>query len=187
MLHAVRQEMPCVSLHLDVEGGMRDENVMSLCLLQDFMPWMVEQALPADDFVGNSDLAQVLHTRIGLDESVTSVNAAKTLVRLGGVKCLKVNPVRVGGMDAVKEILALCRENEVDAWISCPPQTGIGAGACLAAACLNGVTGPFEYHDPKRVFAVEVPGMPMPVRDEEDGLLRITPGEGAGIGVEWNG
>ena len=179
MLHAVRQMLPGQSLHIDVEALMREKHVMSLCQLQDYLPWMIEQPLAADDFVGHADLAGMLHTPIGLDESIVSVNAAKTALRLGGVKCLKINPVRVGGMEAVKDILTLCREHGADVWISSPVQTGIGASAALAAGCLEGVTGPFEYHDPKRYFAeaemAAATWLPEPVR-EEDGLLRI--GEG---------
>lgn len=189
MLHAVRLgAAPSQSLHIDAEAGLRDKHILGVCQVQDYMLWMFEQPLAADDFVGHYDLQDVFHVPIGLDESITSVNAAKTALRLKAAHCLKIHPVRVGGLAAAMEIVALCKENERNAWISSPLSTPIGAAAALALACVDGVTGPFEYHDPARYFPPEVCEKlpPLPELElDEDALLRITPADKPGIGVDF--
>ncbi|MDO4550995.1 MAG: enolase C-terminal domain-like protein [Planctomycetia bacterium] len=189
MLNAVREMAPGTSFHLDAEASLRQKNLMEICHLMDFMPWMIEQPLEADNFIGHYDLQQNLQIPVGLDESISSLNAARTALHLKCAKCLKINPIRVGGFSAAKEIITSCQEENVDVWISSPIQTGIGASAALALACMDGVTGPFEYHDPVRYFAEEnikkLPWLPKPTLDEDD-LLRITPSEEAGSGMEWN-
>ncbi len=189
MLHAVRMVAPAQSLHIDAEAGLRPKHILGVCQVQDYLPWMFEQPLAADDFVGHYDLQDIIHVPLGLDESITSVNAAKTALRLKSAHCLKIHPVRVGGLRAAKEILELCKENGRHAWVSSPLQTAVGAAAALALACVDGVTGPFEFHNPVRYFSPEIcekiPHLPTPERDEDD-LLRITPAQKPGIGMEWN-
>lgn len=186
MLHAVRMRVPAQSLHIDAEAGLRSHHMLSVCQVQDFLPWMFEQPLAIDDFVGHYNLRDIIHIPIGMDESITSVNAAQTALWIQSAHCLKINPVRVGGLAAAKEIIALCREKEVSAWISAPLQTAVGAAVALAVSCLEGVTGPFEYYDPARWFtdAERLPVLPTVELDEDD-LLRITPDQSPGIGVDW--
>lgn len=173
MVRFVRQEFPDLSFHIDVEGGMTPEQTDILLQMRDFFPRMIEQPYEADAWRDLAELQELLPV-VCLDESITSQNVARTAVEWNVSRCLKVNPLRVGGFAAAKEIVAYCRESKVECWISSPLQTAVGVHNTLAISCLDGVTGPFEYYAPQTYFddsysSADYP----PLTHDEEGNLRI--------------
>lgn len=177
MVRFVRQENPQASFHIDVEEGMGPENCDTLFQLRDFFPLMMEQPFHAEELVEHAELQRMLATcAVCLDESITSPGAAAAALKLKSAKVLKINPLRVGGFERAKEILAMCRETETECWISSPLATGTAVRSNLAFSSLDGFTGPFEYYDLLEYFTPEqLEGLELPpelVLDEEN-TLRI--------------
>lgn len=176
VVRAVRQENPDSSFHLDFEGALGVANYDTLFQLRDFFPFMMEQPFPADELVEDASFQGMLTCPLCLDESVTSPGMVSAALKLGSAKTVKINPLRAGGFERAKEILALCREAEVDCWISSPLSTGVGARSNLAFSCLEGFSGPFEYYDLSRFFAPEhLEGIELPpaLTLDEEKTLRI--------------
>ncbi len=176
VIRAVRQENPDSSFHLDFEGALCAANYDTLFQLRDFFPFMMEQPFPADELVEDASFQGMLTCPLCLDESVTSPGIVAAALKLGCARTIKINPLRTGGFERAKEILALCREAEVDCWISSPLSTGVGVRSNLAFSCLEGFSGPFEYYDLSRFFAPEdLEGLEAPpaLTLDEEKTLRI--------------
>lgn len=174
MVRAVRQENPDASFHLDFEGALTTANYDTIFQLRDFFPFMLEQAFAPDQLCEHAELQKMLVCPICLDESVTSPGIVEAALKLGSVKTVKINPLRAGGFESAKEILAICRDAGADCWISSPLATGVSVRACLAFSCLEGFTGPFESYDllehfaPDQLSGIEMP--PALTLDEEHSL-----------------
>lgn len=176
MVRSVRQENPDASFHLDLEGALGPAHYDILFQLRDFFPFMIEQPFAADQLVEDAEFQKMIDFPLCLDESVVSPGMVLSAVRLGSMKIVKINPVRVGGFENAKEILSICREEGIDCWISSPISTGVGVRANLALSSLDGFTGPFEYHDLHDIFAPEhLEGLELPpeVTLDENKTLRI--------------
>lgn len=173
MVRLVRQEFPNLSFHIDMEEGMTPEHLDILLQMRDFFPRMVEQPYEADAWRDLAELQSLLPA-VCLDESITSLNMARVAVEWNVARCFKVNPLRVGGFAATKEIVTYCRESNVECWISSPLQTSVGVRNTLAVSCLEGVTGPFEYYAPETYFGDSHFGTDYPLlTQDEEGNLRI--------------
>lgn len=176
VIRAVRQENPDSSFHLDFEGALGVTNYDTLFQLRDFFPFMMEQPFPADELVEDASFQGMLTCALCLDESVTSPGIVAAALKLGSARTVKINPMRAGGFEKAKEILALCREAGVDCWISSPFSTGVGARSNLAFSSLEGFSGPFEYYDLSRFFTPEhLEGLELPpaLTLDEEKTLRI--------------
>ena len=57
---------------------------------------MIEQPLAADDLVQHAKLQQELKTPLCLDESITGLAAAQTMIQLGSGQVINIKVSRVG-------------------------------------------------------------------------------------------
>ncbi len=174
MVRAIRQENPSASFHLDFEGALTVANYEMIFQLRDFFPFMLEQPFAVDELGEDAELQKLMTCPIALDEGVTSPGIVSAALRLGSARLVRINPLRCGGYENAQEILAMCREAEIDCWISSPLSSGIATRANLAFSCLDGFTGPFEYYDlteyfsPESLAQLELP--PALTLDEENAL-----------------
>ena len=73
-----------------------------------------EQPLAWDDIVRHAELQRRLRTPICLDESITSVEKAEDMIRLGAGRIVNVKPGRVGGF--ARAIHDVCAAAKVPVW-----------------------------------------------------------------------
>ncbi|MDO4571451.1 MAG: enolase C-terminal domain-like protein [Planctomycetia bacterium] len=178
MARFFRQENPDASFHLDIEGGMAEEQMDILLQFRDFFPRMIEQPFAPEAFLTHGVLQGMLSCPVCLDESIVSLGSAQCASLMKSAQCLKINPIRVGGLSEAKKLVEWCREHDLEAWISSPLQSGVGMNTAFALGCLGGVAGPFEYYDWNDYFHEEdveklrelAPPLE-PILDEE-GVLR---------------
>ncbi len=176
MVRTVRQENPSASFHLDFEGALGVANYDTIFQLRDFFPYMLEQPFAVTELVEDAELQQLVSCPVALDESVTSPGMVAAALRLGSARLIRINPLRCGGYENAREILAMCREAEIDCWISSPLSSGIAVRANLAFSCLDGFTGPFEYYDLTEYFSSESLAqleLPPTLMLDEENTLRI--------------
>jgi O-succinylbenzoate synthase len=140
---------------------------------------VIEQPFAADELLAHAELAARLDTPIGLDESITSVATARTVLHLGAADAVNVKAARLGGLREAVAVRDLCAEAGVTAWCGGMLESGVGRAAALALASLPGFAPAADLSASARYYRDDVTE-PFAL---EDGCLRVPSGPGLGVEV----
>ena len=184
MLHAVRQEFPVQTIHIDCEGQLQLGQMEMLCRLDDFMLAMIEQPLPADDLVGHAMVQETLRTALCLDEGVSTVEQAEMAAELQSCRWMKIEQGRVGGLTPAVAIHNACQANSIPCWVGSTPQSGLGARIDLALAAKANFTYPADYPAYDDSLALDLVEPLLAVVDPSDGKRRVRLWPEPGLGIE---
>ena len=156
---------------MDIYKEMDDLNLM-----------MIEQPFGKDDLYSHSQLQSQIKTAVCLDESVTSLNEARSATEFNACKIINVKPSRVGGWTNARKIHDYCVKNGIGLWVGGMLETGIGRAAQLALASLPGFTLPGDISESKRYYKYDI-------ADEfelnDDGTITVPTGPGLGVEVAY--
>jgi O-succinylbenzoate synthase len=141
---------------------------------------LIEQPLDEHDVLGHAELAQVISTPVCLDESITSLAAARDALALKATTIINIKPGRVGGYLESVKIHDLCVENDIAVWCGGMLETGIGRAANIALASLPGFTLPGDTSASSRYFHRDIT-TPF-IMDE--GQLQVPHGPGIGVEID---
>jgi o-succinylbenzoate synthase len=134
---AVRAALgPGAPLMADANNAYTLGDVEHLARLDEYELVMIEQPLAWDDVVRHAELQRRLRTPICLDESITSVEKAEDMIRLGAGRIVNVKPGRVGGFGASRAIHDVCADHEVPVWCGGMLESGVGRAYNVALATL---------------------------------------------------
>jgi len=117
---------------------------------------MIEQPLDWDDVIQHSKLQQELETPICLDESITSVAHARTMIELDAGRIVNIKPGRVGGFSESIAIHDLCERNSIPVWCGGMLESGIGRAHNVALASLSNFTLPGDLSPSARYWAQDI-------------------------------
>lgn len=174
-----RQFGPDLALQADANTAYTLASARHLHALDEFGLLLLEQPLAADDLLGHAELARLLTTRICLDESITSPQAAAAALRLGACSVVNIKPSRVGGYLAARAVHDLCAANGIPVWCGGMLETGVGRAANLALAALENFTLPGDISASARYYAEDITA-PFVL---EGGHITVPSGPGIGVGV----
>ena len=172
MLRIVRAELPTVMLQCDLEGALSmEKHTEILYRFDDFYPSLLEQPLSTSECVGHAMLQEGMRTRIGLDESITTLHQAQIAADLQSdtkpfTFCLK--PGNVGGLTEAMRIHGVCAASGIACYSGCECVTSIGYRFTAALASLSNFTLPADYFRTEEVLSVD-PGVPLVTELAEDG------------------
>lgn len=178
---AVRSAFPGIPLQVDANSAYTLRDADLLAELDRFDLLLVEQPLQEDDLVDHAALAQRLRTPICLDESITSVKAARDALALGATAVVNVKAGRVGGYLEAVRIADLCEEAGVPVWCGGMLETGIGRAANAALAALPAFTLPGDVSASARFYARDIVSEPAVL---EEGHVRVPTGPGLGVDID---
>jgi o-succinylbenzoate synthase len=179
-VRAIRERFgPDLALQVDANTAYTLASARHLRALDEFGLVLLEQPLEADDLLGHAELARLLTTRICLDESITSPQAAAAALRIGACSVVNIKPSRVGGYLAARAIHDLCAANGIPVWCGGMLETGVGRAANLALAALENFTLPGDISATARYYAEDVTA-PFVL---EEGHMRVPSGPGTGVEV----
>jgi o-succinylbenzoate synthase len=179
-VRAIRERFgPDLALQVDANTAYTLASARHLRELDEFGLLLLEQPLAADDLLGHAELARQLTTRICLDESITSPQAAAAALRIGACSVVNIKPSRVGGYLAARAVHDLCAANGIPVWCGGMLETGVGRAANLALAALENFTLPGDISATARYYAEDVTA-PFVM---EDGHMRVPSGPGTGVEV----
>jgi O-succinylbenzoate synthase len=169
MLSAVRRAFPHITLHIDCNSGytLRDLPLFQWVDQQHLA--MIEQPLRHDDLSDHALLQQVLATPVCLDESITSVAAARTAIRWGSCRFVNIKPGRVGGLTVAREIHDVCRAAGIPCWVGGMLESATGAQHCLALATLENCTYPADLFPSERFYVEDLSDPPLVLSRDPEG------------------
>ena len=175
---AVRDALgPRVLLQVDANAAYRVTDADHLARLDDFDLVLIEQPLAEDDLEGHAELARRIASPICLDESITSLAAARRALDVGACSIINIKAGRVGGLHEAVCIHDLCLERNVAVWCGGMLETGLGRAANVALASLPGFTLPGDVSASARWFLQDLTEPFVLV----DGQLRVPTGPGLGV------
>ncbi|HSM36585.1 MAG TPA: o-succinylbenzoate synthase [Longimicrobiales bacterium] len=181
-LRAVRDAVgPEVALSADANGAYRLEDAEDLARLDGVGLVMIEQPLPARDFAALAELQTRIATPICLDESIASVEDARTMLALDAGRIVNIKPGRVGGFGPALAIHDLCLEAGIDAWCGGMFETGLGRAYNAALASLPGFTMAGDLTPAGAYLASDIVAQPA---GAFDGSVRVPRGPGVGVVVD---
>jgi o-succinylbenzoate synthase len=133
---AVREAVGAtIQLRLDVNGAWDiDVARERIAAVAAYDIEYVEQPVAPGDPNSLAGVRSGSPVRIGADESVSSVEAARELLALRAADVLVIKPVRVGGPTAARQIAALAAAEGVPVVLSTLFETGVGIATALAVA-----------------------------------------------------
>jgi O-succinylbenzoate synthase len=178
---AVRTAFPDVPLMADANSAYRLADADRLRGLDDFNLLMIEQPLADFDIYEHSLLQKQLKTRICLDESIHSLDDARTALALGSCGVINIKVGRVGGLLPAKAIHDLCQEHGIPVWCGGMLETGVGRALNLAIASLPNFTLPGDISASARYFHQDIAEPPFTLNPDSTITVPTTPGLGVQV------
>ena len=155
-VRAVRSAFPTAPLMADANTAYTLEDADALVAMDDLDLMMFEQPLAWDDLVRHADLQQRLRTPVCLDESITSLERAQDMVRLGSGRIINIKPGRVGGFTSSLAIHDYCASNGIPVWCGGMFESGIGRAYNVALASLPNFLKPGDLSPSARYWERDI-------------------------------
>ncbi|GAW98520.1 o-succinylbenzoate synthase [Secundilactobacillus mixtipabuli] len=155
-LAAVRAAFPEAMLMGDANSAYRRTDFDMLKKLDDLNLIMIEQPLEPGDLIDHADLQRTIKTPVCLDESVTSLDDTRKMIRLGSGRIINIKVARVGGLTVAKQIQQLASENGVECWCGGMIDSGVARAENVAIATLPGYTLPNDIAPSQRYFERDI-------------------------------
>jgi o-succinylbenzoate synthase len=182
LAEAVRAAFPDILLMLDANSAYRLDDTPRLQALDPFDLLMLEQPLGYEDIYQHSLLRPQITSPLCLDESITSLDHARTALALGACDIVNIKPARVGGWAEARAIHDLARAHDMPVWCGGMLETGVGRAAQLALASLPGFTLPGDISATERYYEEDITA-PF-VLDAAGSTMDVPTGPGLGVEVD---
>jgi o-succinylbenzoate synthase len=169
-----------VEIMADANAAYTIADAEHLAQLDEFHLLMLEQPLGADDLLQLAELQRRMKTPLCLDESITDLNRARSMIELGSGSIINIKPGRVGGFTASKAIHDLCQKAGIPVWCGGMLETGIGRAYNVALASLPNFSLPGDLSPSARYWQRDVVS-PEWTMDAE-GMVHVPRGN-PGLGV----
>jgi O-succinylbenzoate synthase len=181
VLEKVRERFPEIRLMADANSDYRLDDAAHLKRLDAFRLMMIEQPLGHDDIYQHSLLQRNLQTPICLDESILSLDDARTAAELKSCRIINIKQGRVGGILNSAKMEEFCRTAGIPVWSGGMLETGIGRAFNIHLQTLPGFVLPGDTSETSRYFAEDI--VEPEVTLDEEGMIVIPAGPGTGVTV----
>jgi o-succinylbenzoate synthase len=184
-LQAIRDRWPDIELSADANAAYRFETHAKLLQSLDrFSLSMLEQPLDFDDFVDHAALQDSMKTPICLDESIQSLNDARTAITLGSCQVINIKPSRVGGIVEALKIHDYSAAHGVSVWCGGMLETGVGRAFNLALASKSNFRHPADMSPLKSFYKDDITDPPLMLKS--NGCMDVPDEPGMGFRVNDN-
>ncbi|HIQ03526.1 MAG TPA: o-succinylbenzoate synthase [Desulfurococcales archaeon] len=177
----VRREYPNTPLQVDANAAYTLSDYRVFKSLDEYNLEMIEQPLHYDDLVDHAVLQRLIKTPICLDESIKSINDAKSAYKLGSCTIINIKPGRVGGIMESLRIHDFCMTVGIPVWIGGMLETGIGRAFLVALATLPNVKYPNDISASNRYYVEDIVEPPWTLNS--DGTITVPTKPGIGVEV----
>lgn len=181
-VRVLRERLGDFPLMVDANSAYTLADLDQLQRLDEFGLLMIEQPLAWDDILEHARLQAAIETPVCLDESITSLTAARHALELGSCRVINIKPGRVGGLCEAVRIHDLCHAHGVPVWCGGMLESGIGRAHNLALASLPGFTLPGDLSPSDRYWHREI--VRPPISMLPSGHVAVPAGPGIGVEVD---
>ncbi len=178
---AVRKHFPELALMVDANGDYSLKDAERLQEMDAFNLMMIEQPLSYSDIYQHSLLQQQLRTPLCLDESIHTLDDAKTAIALGACRILNIKQGRVGGLIESIRMAEFAASQGVAVWSGGMDETGIGRAVNIHLQTVAGFSLPGDTSETSRYFHEDIADPPVVL--DAGGFIAIPPGPGIGVEI----
>jgi len=178
---AVRRHFPEIRLMADANGDYTLADAALLRELDAYDLMMIEQPLSYADIYQHSLLQKQLETPLCLDESIHTLEDARTALDLDACRIINIKQGRVGGLIESLRMAELAAGRGIAVWSGGMDETGIGRAINIHLQTAAGFSLPGDTSETSRYFHEDIADPPV-VLDRE-GYIAIPPGPGIGVDV----
>lgn len=180
-LKAIREYFPNIKLLADANKSYRIEQIDEIKKFDQLNLLCIEEPLNSESLLEYQKLQKELHTPICLDESIQIVNDLKTAIQLKALKVVNIKVGRVGGLYYAKQMIELCRENDIKYWIGSMVESGISKILHVHLASLKDTFIPGDLSSSNRYFKNDI------IKPEivaKNGIIKVPSGYGIGVKIK---
>ena len=182
LVRAIRERFGNIPLMVDANAAYRREHFPIFEELDRFGLMMIEQPLAREALEEHAELQRRLRTPICLDESAESLEAIKTIVRLGSARILNIKVQRMGGLGPARQAHDMAQAAGLPCWLGTMPELGIASAQGLQLATLSNFTFPTDVEASARWYVDDIITPQIEVR--RDGVISLPGGPGMGYAVD---
>jgi o-succinylbenzoate synthase len=183
LIREIRTRYPNLDLMVDANSAYTLKDISVLKALDEFNLMMIEQPLAIDDIVEHAYLQKELKTPICLDESIVSINDAKSAIHLKSCGVINIKIGRVGGLWNAIQMHDLCLEHNIKVWCGGMIEFGISKAHNIALATKEGFTIPGDISSSSRYWEQDIIN---PEIRLENGEIQVPLSNGIGFEINQN-
>lgn len=176
----IRDNYPEIKLMVDANSAYKLKDKEIFLALDRFDLMMIEQPLQYYDIIDHATLQKEIKTPICLDESIKSVDDARTAVEIGATRIINVKPSRVSGITETLKIHELAKLVNLPLWCGGMLETGIGRAKNIAVASLSSFKLPNDLSESSRYYTEYI--IKQPFKMNKEGFIQV-PDVFPGLGV----
>jgi O-succinylbenzoate synthase len=182
LVQAIRGRFGDIPLMVDANAAYGREHFPIFEELDRFGLMMFEQPLAREALEEHAELQRRLRTPICLDESAESLEAIKTIVRLGSARILNIKVQRMGGLWPARQAHDAAQAAGIPCWLGTMPELGIASAQGLHLATLANFTFPTDVEASARWYVDDIIAPQIEVTRE--GSIKLPDGPGMGYTVD---
>jgi L-alanine-DL-glutamate epimerase-like enolase superfamily enzyme len=179
---AVRQAIgPDMALRLDANGAWNtDQAIASIRSLERFGLELIEQPTPPNDFSALLDVRNAVSIPIAADESITGIESANQILKMGAVQALVLKPMMLGGLRTAYRIAQSATVSDVRCIITTTIDAGVATAAALHLAAAIRPQGLACGLATSELLATDLLVRPLEI---SSGRMKVPSGPGLGVQV----
>lgn len=180
-LKAIRENYPNIQLLADANRSYKFDQTNKLKKLDELNLLCIEEPLISLDLLAYQKLQTQLHTPICLDESIQTIDDLKIAIKFKALEVLNIKVGRVGGLYYAKQMIELCRKNNIKYWIGSMLESGVSKILHVHLASLIDTYIPGDLSSSKRYFIKDII---KPEIMSENGRIKVPKGNGLGVEID---
>lgn len=182
IIGAVRNKFPQINLMVDANGAYQHKDIAHLKKFDHFNLMMLEQPFKPDDLFSFKSAQKVLNTKICMDETIVSNEAALSAIKLGLCSIINLKLGRVGGYTESKSIIETANLKNTGIWCGGQHESGLGKAHNLALATLMPKEIPSEISASSRYWDKDIIIPELTV--DSNGMMQLPHSPGVGFSVD---
>ncbi|TEB05313.1 o-succinylbenzoate synthase [Pelotomaculum schinkii] len=182
-LKLIKEKYPDLKLLADANRSYELQQMHELKKLDQLDLLCIEEPLASMDLLAYQKLQKEIKVPICLDESIQTVDDLKKAIQLKACKVVNLKIGRIGGMYYAKQMIEICRENNILYWIGSMVESGISKILHVHLASLKDTYIPGDLAPSRRYFQKDIIEPEIIV---ENGMIQVPKGSGLGVEIDEN-
>ena len=180
-LMTIRKNYPDLQLLADANRSYTFDQTKELKKFDGLNLLCLEEPLISMNLLAYQKLQNQLRTPICLDESIQSVSDLKIAIKFKVLDVLNIKVGRVGGLYYAKQMINLCRENNIKYWIGSMLESGVSKILHVHLASLRDTYIAGDLSSSKRYFKEDIIN---PEIKADNGKINVPKGYGLGVEID---